>query len=46
MNNDNNNTNTMQMFDFLKKYGKKDLSELGLEYRYEDGKLMSLAEQA
>ena len=46
MNNDNNNTNTMQLFDFLKKYGKKDLSELGLEYRYEDGTLMSLADQA
>ncbi len=31
------NINSISLFDFLKKIGKKDLSELGLEYRCEDG---------
>lgn len=31
------NINSISLFDFLKKFGKKDLSELGLEYRCEDG---------
>lgn len=46
MNNNNNVTSTIQLFDFLKKFGKKDLSELGLEYRCEDGTPMPLNTQA
>ena len=41
-----NNIDSIHLFDFLKKYGKKDLPELGLEYRHEDGTLMPLADQA
>lgn len=40
------NINSISLFDFLKKFGKKDLEELGLGYRCEDGTLMPLADQA
>lgn len=46
MNSVTNCPNTMKLFDFLKKYGKKDLTQLGLGYECEDGTFMSLADQA
>ena len=46
MNSVTNCPNTMRLFDFLKKYGKKDLAQLGLGYECEDGTFMSLADQA
>ena len=41
-----NDINSIRLFDFLKKFGKKELEELGLGYRCEDGTLMPLADQA